>query len=197
MTSSDLFKHVYIDNNQEKILFLLHGTGGNEYDLLPLVSPLENKYNFLGLRGNINENGLNRWFERKGEGVFVKESIDEEAEKLSEFINQWKGEKAFLGFSNGANMILSMLFLYPNLINKAVILHPMLPFSPSPNVSLSGTELFVSYGTREDLTPTDSEAGIEVVNILESLGANVKVFTHTGGHEITQREIKEVVNFLL
>ncbi len=88
----ELFKHIYIDNKAPKTLFLLHGTGGDEHDLLPLVSELNSKYNFVGLRGNIDENGMRRFFRRFDFGKFDEQNIIEEALKLVKFIETWSKE---------------------------------------------------------------------------------------------------------
>ncbi|MDQ5951848.1 MAG: phospholipase/carboxylesterase, partial [Patescibacteria group bacterium] len=123
MNTLNLFQHVFIDNKAEKTLFLLHGTGGSEHDLLPLVKELSDQYNFVGIKGNIFEHGMARFFERDEFGVFDQDSITTETKKLSEFIEAWKSNRAianentaFLGYSNGATMIVALAFYYPELV---------------------------------------------------------------------------------
>lgn len=203
MSSSGLgnFHHIFIDNNATQTLFLLHGTGGDERDLVPLVKSLDTTFNFVGLRGNVSENGMNRFFERTDEGIFNQANIAEESRKLSEFLQTWYKEfevsvnkVAFVGYSNGANMILAMSFLYPHLLNKAVVMHPMLPFIPTDG-DLKGKQFLLTYGENDQMiTAEDSN---RVRSTLESLGATVEVVSHYGGHEIQVGEVKALEDFLV
>lgn len=83
------FKYIHLDQGVKKYLFLLHGTGGNETDLLPLVGKLKTKYNLVGLRGNVSEQGMLRFFSRTAPGVFDETSIKTETAKLAKFLEAW------------------------------------------------------------------------------------------------------------
>lgn len=194
------FKHIFVDRGAPRTLFLLHGTGGSERDLLPLVEPLRDEYNFVGLLGNVKEDGMARFFRRSKAGVFDQESIRTEAEKLSQFVRTWCTEKsidradtAFLGYSNGANMILATAMLYPSEIDQAVLLHPMLPFEMD-GAKLLGKMFLVTYGTQDLMIP--AEESEKVVSALKEARADVEVVKHEGGHEIQPAELEAVERFL-
>lgn len=201
ITSYLMFHFVYVDNHAFKDLFLLHGTGADERDLLPLVEHLKGLYNFVGLRGNVDEGGMLRFFRRFDLGNFDQENIRDETKKLSEFIQEWckihsrkVSDLAFLGYSNGANMILATVFYYPELIDKAVLLHPMLPFEPSDKLSLSDKSFLVTYGEKDQMIPASEST--KVIEVLKKFGANVQIVSHNGGHEIQRNELEKFVRFL-
>jgi len=191
-----MFDYVEEDRGAVKWLILLHGTGGDKYDLLPLTGELTD-FNVLGLSGNVMENGMRRFFARKEMGVFDEESIETETEKLGEFIRQWKLDKGvddeigWMGYSNGANMILAMMFEYPNQIKKAALLHPMWP------LEVKGTELetevLVTYGTKDSMVK--EEESLRVIEILDQLGAGVEVAKFDSGHEIGLEERERILKF--
>jgi len=194
------FKHIVVGTEAPKTLFLLHGTGGDEADLLPLVEKLKTQYTLVGLKGNVSQQGLTRFFERSETGVFNQGNIRIEAKKLADFLRAWSAthevafsSMAFLGYSNGANMILALLFLYPELVFQAVLLHPMLPFTPQ-KIDLKGKKLLVSYGMHDQLISlTESQ---KVISFLETTGAQVEVSSHFGGHEIQASELSKLQDFL-
>ncbi len=196
------FHHVIINNNAEKTVFLLHGTGGTEHDFLFLDEALGKSFNLVGIRGNIDEHGMTRFFKRLSEGVFDQESIREEAKNLHNFITAWIQEYktrienlTFLGYSNGANILLAALFYYPEIMRKLALLHPMLPFDPrNKKLTLTQHTLFVSYGIRDSMVPESQSR--TVIEILQSSGAEVTVGTYPSGHEIGREEIQDTVTFL-
>jgi predicted esterase len=199
--NSNLFKHIYIDNKALQTLFLFHGTGGDEHDFLFLNEELDHKYKLVGLRGNVDENGMSRFFRRLSPGVFDQENLTEEAHKLADFIQEWNTthgmspeSTVFLGYSNGANMILALLFLFPNLIKTAVLLHPMLPLDPSDSLDLSSQRLFITSGAIDPLV-SHSETQV-LVQKLSERKAHVQHEEYPGGHELTSQEMRTTLNFL-
>lgn len=201
MEELGLFQYVYKDNQAPKTLVLFHGTGGSERDLFPLVDTLKNEYNFLGLKGNVQENGMSRFFKRVAEGVFDEESIAIETEKLVKFLEVWREQNglrwdqlSYLGYSNGANMILATMLLYPEHPYKAVLLHSMLPLTPSPDISLMGSSILMSYGENDPLVGKDESE--RLISLLMDLGAVVEVVKHPGGHEVVTDEVKALHLFL-
>lgn len=197
----ETFKYSQIDNGAKKTLFLLHGTGGDEHDLLFLDDFFGKKYNLVGLRGNVQEKGMNRFFRRVSFGVFDQENIKEEAGKLGTFIRSWMDKHnintedlGYLGYSNGANMLCAMLFYYPQLMKNLVLLHPMLPFEPEVKQSYKDTKAFVSVGLQDQMiSPVESK---KIIDTLMNLGVDCTVKEYDSGHEITEQEIKDVVEFL-
>lgn len=198
----ELFKHTYIDNASEKTLVLLHGTGGDEYNLLFFDDILQKKYNLLGLRGNVDEDGMTRFFRRFEMGVFDQENIREETSKLHDFLNAWTfqykisiDKLSYLGYSNGANMILATLFYFPNLIYRAALLHGMLPFTPKKKIDLSTHSLFVSYGLYDQMIPASDSK--KMIQTLESFHADVSIHEYQSGHDVTQQEVRDIATYLL
>jgi phospholipase/carboxylesterase len=194
------FAHIHHDHGQTRTLFLLHGTGGDEHNLVPLVEPIAETFNIVGLRGNVLESGMPRFFARKAMGVFDMESLATETDKLAGFLAAWyqthalvAEQAAFVGYSNGANMILASLFRHPDLIHNAALLHAMLPFDP-PDLDLAGKRILLTRGLRDPMVPAaESE---QVTAALEARGAAVEVFEHAGGHELTAEEREALLHFL-
>lgn len=198
----DFYTYTFIDNKADRTLFLLHGTGGTEHDFLFLDDMLNQSYNLVGLKGNVVEQGMNRFFARTAPGVFDRESIERESEKMSHFINEWhthhqidKDKSVYLGYSNGANMILALEFIYPQLIKHMVLLHPMLPFEPQNDTfDLSSHTAFVSYGILDQMIREGESR--KIVELLSLLGADLTVKAYEAGHEVSQKEIVDVSIFL-
>lgn len=193
------FKHVYQDNLANKTLVLLHGTGGDEHDLLPLAQKLHLEANILSLRGNIVENGMNRFFRRVSFGVFDEASILEEVEKLRTFILAYldlhamdSSDLFYLGYSNGANMILSLALVHPQMVTSAALMHPMLVLETKKK-NLQHARIAVTYGKNDEMIPLKQTQA--ALNVLQDNGAQVKTFSHPGGHEITLEEIEFIADF--
>jgi phospholipase/carboxylesterase len=196
-----LFTFTKIDTGAAKTLFLLHGTGGSEHDLLPLVESLQGQYNLVGLRGNVLEQGLRRFFVRTALGVFDQVSIATETAKLAQFLQEWQEntqlrseQLAFLGYSNGANMILATLLKYPELIRTAVLWHGMLPSTPPVDLELLGSRVLATYGEQDSMITADQSR--QMVTVLQAAGAEVEVVAHAGGHELRREEVTATLQFL-
>jgi len=194
------FIHTHQDRGLARTLFLLHGTGGDEHDLIPLVEPVRESYNIVGLRGNVLEGGMPRFFARLAMGVFDQASIEAETDKLASFLARWYAEHdtdarsaAFVGYSNGANMILATLFRHPAVIANAALLHSMLPFDP-PQLNLMSKRFLVTSGEHDPLMPPGEVH--RVIAVLQAGGADVDTFAHSGGHELTHTEQAALLEFL-
>lgn len=197
----NLFHYTQINNNNPLSIFLFHGTGGTETDLFPLVEPFHTSHTIVGLRGNIDESGMARFFKRTANGTFDQDSIREEADKLVLFIIAWKKEhKAtannilYIGYSNGANIILATIFYYPEIIKTAALLHPMLPFHPKSRLDLSQHKLYLSWSRSDSIIP--KSASQKVINTLNDFSANTTIVETTQGHTITEPEIKQLHKFV-
>ena len=195
-----LFEHIFIDNRALKTLVLLHGTGGTKSDFLFLNDRLQKTFNLLALQGNVLEQGMPRFFRRIRPGVFDQDNIKKEAEKLHQFVSNWRSEHSiqvndlvFLGYSNGANMILATLFYHPQSIRFAVLLHPMLPFIPQ-DISLKEHSLLVSAGLHDPMVSLSQQKILEETLIEKD--TNVIIKKYPGGHELSNQEIKDVIEFL-
>ena len=175
-------------------LLLLHGTGGDEEDLIPLGRSLLPGAGMLSPRGKVLERGAPRFFRRLAEGVFDQEDLAHRTEELAEFIvaatRTYELDRAGLvavGFSNGANIAASLLLRRPGLIRRAVLLSPMVPFEPEAPPDLTGTSVFIGAGRADPIAPP---AQVEhLADLLRRGGAAVTVHWQPGGHALTDGEI--------
>lgn len=185
----------------DKVLFLYHGTGGNETDLLPLIEPLAATHRVIGLRGNVQQQGLNRFFIRNPDGTFDQESVLSEVSNLQLFLSTWCEENSVspenilhVGYSNGANFILANLLLHPESVTTAALLHPMLPLIPPETLQLTKHHLFVSWSQNDEMMP--AEKSRELLRVLEQAQANLSIFHSNNGHRITLEEVSSMHVFL-
>ncbi len=187
------------DLNQPTFL-LLHGTGGDEHDLLPLASRIDPTYNVLSVRGEVKENGMNRFFRRLAEGVFDVEDLVYRTKTLIEFVKEASKTYGFdptkvvaLGYSNGANIAASVLFHDNSVFRKAILLHAMVPLRKDlPN--LSGIGVFLSAGRNDRMIlPQQTQ---ELHRYLSQANADVVLHWEDGGHGITLKEIEAAKSWL-
>jgi phospholipase/carboxylesterase len=195
-----MIKHIYIPNEDaEETLVLFHGTGGDEYDLIEFAKALEIKVNILSLRGEVNENGQNRFFKRKAMGIFDEVDLTLRTHQIHEDIIELSKEYSFdlsktyaLGYSNGANMIASILFIYNDLFFKSALLHPMFPIEHNgPN--LENHEVFISAAQNDSICPFNK--AIRIKEHLESKNSKVRLFETYQGHQLTQEEFRAIKNW--
>lgn len=175
-------------------LLLLHGTGGNEDDLLELGEALFPGASLLSPRGKVLERGMPRFFRRLAEGVFDQEDLAFRTDELVGFVESAAPEYHFdpakvvaVGYSNGANIAASALLRHPRALAGAVLFHPMVPFEPSPLPELPATPVFVSAGASDPLVPRPLTE--RLVELLGAAGAHVTVHWVAGGHDLTPSEV--------
>ena len=140
-------------DTSKPVLLLLHGTGGNELDLLPLAEIVDPEASVLSVRGNVLENGMPRFFRRLAEGIFDEEDLIFRTKELNEFLDEAAKEYKFdrnnivaIGYSNGANIAASLLFHYENALKGAVLHHPMVPRRGMQLANLAGKSVFILLG---------------------------------------------------
>ncbi|MGZ9793018.1 alpha/beta hydrolase [Bacillus atrophaeus] len=190
-------KHIFNkgkDSTKPTIL-LLHGTGGNELDLLPLAGKIDDKASVLSVRGNVLENGMPRFFRRLAEGVFDEEDLIFRTKELNEFLDEAAEKYSFdrdniiaIGYSNGANIAASLLFHYKNALKGAVLHHPMVPRKGINLPDLSGKFVFIAAGTNDPIcSPMEST---ELQSLLEKANANVELHWENNGHQLTIEEVE-------
>jgi glyoxalase family protein len=175
-------------------LLMLHGTGGDESDLIPLGRMLLPGAGILSPRGKVLENGAPRFFRRIREGVFDQEDLARRTTELHEFVTG--AVRAYeldarrivaAGFSNGANIAGSLLLRHPGVFRAAILLSPMLPFEPESAPKLDGTSVFIGAGRNDPIAPV---AQVErLAAILRGAGADVTMHWEPGGHAIARTEI--------
>ena len=199
------FTHHYIPPLQESkhgpTLLLLHGTGGDENDLLDLGRMLAPDVGLLSPRGKVLENGMPRFFRRLAEGVFDVPDLIQRTHELADFVEIASTTYSFdatriiaVGFSNGANIAASMLLLRPQVLMGAVLLHAMVPFVPEELPNLTGKQVFVGAGRRDPIVPMQNTE--RLVQLLQEAGATVDSHWHNGGHTITHEEVREAKAWL-
>jgi glyoxalase family protein len=182
-------------------LLLLHGTGGDESDLLPLGRALLPGAGILSPRGKVLEHGASRFFRRFADGVFDQEDLAQRTEELADFvaaaIRTYELEPdgiVAVGFSNGANIAASVLLRRPGLLRGAVLLSPMVPFEPAVLPDLSGTAVFIGAGRADPMVPPDEAE--RLAELLRRSGAEVTLHWEPGGHAITTAEINAAARWI-
>jgi phospholipase/carboxylesterase len=173
-------------------LLLLHGTGGNENDLVPVGRLIAPGAALLSPRGKVLENGMPRFFRRLAEGVFDAEDVRRRAHELADFIEEARkcygiAQPIALGYSNGANIAAAVLLLRPNALAGAVLLRAMVPLDRSPSGVLDGKPVLILSGTND---PIASGANAEhLASMLEQAGADVEHRTVAAGHQLSRADI--------
>lgn len=191
------FKHIFEPGQMAEAppLLLLHGTGGDERDLLPLGRMLSPGSPLLSPRGQVDEHGAARFFARLGEGVFDPAEVTQRTHELADFISEAATRYSFdlnrliaVGFSNGANIAATLLLLRPIVLGGAALFRPMvvLDSAASPD-SLNGKFVLISSGTRDALVPPDHPH--RLASHLRAGGANVTLHTEYAGHGLSQSDL--------
>ncbi|XJZ28657.1 alpha/beta hydrolase [Bacillota bacterium Lsc_1132] len=176
-------------------LLLLHGTGGNELDLLPLAGRIDDEASILSVRGNVLENGMPRFFRRLAEGVFDEEDLIFRTKELNQFLDEAAEKYDFardhivaIGYSNGANMAASLMFHHQNALKGAILHHPMVPRRGIELPDLTGKSVFIAAGTNDPIcSPMESA---ELQTLLEKAKADVVLHWENRGHQLTAEEVE-------
>ncbi len=176
------------------ILLLLHGTGGNEHDLVPLADALLPGAGVLSPRGQVLERGMPRFFKRLAEGVFDIEDLKLRTAELADFIaasaithHFSTGDVIAVGFSNGANIAGALLLLRPDALGAAVLFRAMVPLTPETLPGMPATPVLISNGKMDPLV--SAEETERLAALLRSGGADVTVSWQNAGHELTDRDV--------
>jgi phospholipase/carboxylesterase len=194
-TATDLgFVHRFIPGQDAGLppLLLLHGTGGDENDLIPLANRIAPGSTLLSPRGKVNEQGLTRFFRRSPDGVWDRDDFDRRTLELAEFL--WQARAAYqigkpiaLGYSNGANIAWSLLLHDPQLLAGTILWRAMLPFDPRPLPDLRGVSVLLIAGADDELIPVE-RAGL-LAALLGEAGADVSYEVLHSGHGLTKQDI--------
>ncbi|MRG86822.1 alpha/beta hydrolase [Salinibacillus xinjiangensis] len=190
-------KHIFQkgSNPDKPTLLLLHGTGGNEQDLLPLATMIDQEASVLSVRGNVSENGMPRFFRRLAEGVFDEEDLINRTKELHEFLDEASQEHGFdrnnvvaVGYSNGANIAGSLLFHYKQSLRGAILHHPMVPRRGVELPNLKGTPVFIAAGSNDPICSPQESNDLE--ELLKNAGAEVELHWENFGHQLTKGEVE-------
>src|SRR2546425_8728038 len=184
------FIHEFGPGTPNRTLLLLHGTGGNERDLIPLGRELDPNAALLSPRGPVLENGMPRFFRRLAEGVFDLEDLARRTDELGHFIEEAGALYGFdaadvcaVGFSNGANIAASLLLRRPGLRRRAALFRAMVPFEPASPPGLHGARVFMSSGRADPIAPAATAERLAA--LLRAAGAEVTLRWDDAGHQLT------------
>lgn len=184
------------DERNKTTLLLLHGTGGDENDLLDLGRMLAPGTALLSPRGNVLENGMPRFFRRFAEGVFDVADLTTRTGELADFVEAASVAYGFdparviaVGFSNGANIAASMLLLRPLTLSAAALFHPMVPLVPEHLPNLATKPVFITAGRVDPIVPKAETE--RLVALLQQAGASVSTHWYNGGHTLSHQEVRD------
>jgi phospholipase/carboxylesterase len=180
------------------ILFVLHGTGGDENQFFGFGAQLLPEATVVSPRGDVSEHGAARFFRRTGEGVYDMADLARATQKMANFVRTLAAEhKASeivgLGYSNGANILANVL-IEEGLFDKTVLMHPLIPFRPKDNSALESRRILISAGERDPICPAPLTQALG--DYFKAQKSAVEVEWHPGGHDIRQAEIAAVERFL-
>jgi predicted esterase len=184
------------DDPDRPVLLVLHGTGGNETDLLPLARMIDRHAPALSPRGQVLEQGMPRFFRRLAEGVFDQEDLRLRTRELAEFLASSAERYGFdpsrivaVGYSNGANIAASLLLSGLGTLQGAILMRPMVPFEPEAVPPLDGKQILLSASRQDPIVPPALTE--RLAELLESGGAAVTTRWYPGGHGLSPQEIKD------
>ena len=196
------FIHEFISGSSNRTLLLLHGTGGNERDLIPLGRELDPTAALLSPRGKVLENGMPRFFRRLAEGVFDLEDLKNRTNELADFVAAAAQHYGFaadkvvaVGYSNGANIAASMLLLRPEILSAAILFRAMVPLVPETQPNLSSVRVWIGAGTDDPIIPTSETK--RLAELLRKAGADVTIRHFPAGHELTPADVEAAREWLM
>ncbi len=188
------FIHEFVPGSSSRTLLLLHGTGGNERDLIPLGRELDPNAALLSPRGKVLENGMPRFFRRLAEGVFDLEDLKYRTNELADFVTAAVQHYGFatdqlvaVGYSNGANIAASMLLLRPEILGAAILFRAMVPIVPDRLPDLSSVRVWIGAGDQDPIIPASEVQ--RLVELLRRAAADVTIRFFNAGHGLTNDDV--------
>ena len=192
------FIHRFIpapSSSTSRTLLLLHGTGGDENDMIPLGRDLDPTAALLSPRGQVLENGMPRFFRRLAEGVFDEEDVIRRAHELADFVGLATARYAFdakgviaVGYSNGANIAAAILLLRPEVFSAAILFRAMVPLVPASLPNLARARVLISSGEHDPIVPVENARRLAAM--LQAAGADVTLRFESAGHALTRGDIE-------
>ncbi len=181
------------------LVFAFHGTGGDEHQFFGLIEQILPTAGIISPRGDVSEQGANRFFRRTGEGVYDMPDLALRSTRMAAFLHAHKaanpGAPIYgLGYSNGANILAAVLFTNPGLFDRAVLMHPLIPWTPAANPALKATEILITVGKRDPICPLPLTQSLE--RYFTAQGSQTTLVLHDGGHEVRQPELDAITTFL-
>lgn len=180
------------------LFFVFHGTGGDENQFFDLAPQLLPGARVVAPRGDVSEGGALRFFRRTAEGVYDMDDLRLRTGQMADFVRARKAESPGapvlgMGYSNGANILAAVQFSAPELFDRAILMHPLIPFTPAA-VDLAGRSVLITAGQRDPIAPASATQALR--DFFDGSGARTKLFWHAGGHELRQEELLESRAFL-
>jgi phospholipase/carboxylesterase len=189
------FIHDFVPGSSPRTLLLLHGTGGNERDLIPLGRELDPNAALLSPRGKVLENGMPRFFRRLAEGVFDLEDLKHRTNELADFVIAAAQHYGFatdqlfaVGYSNGANIAAAVLLLRPEIIHGAILFRAMVPLVPDIVPDLSSVRVWIGAGDQDPIVPSSETK--RLAELLRRAGAEVTIRFAQAGHGLTDNDLE-------
>jgi phospholipase/carboxylesterase len=195
-----IHKFIKGSNPQKPTLLLLHGTGGDENDLLPIGKMIDGEASLLSVRGEVIENGMPRFFRRLAPGVFDEQDLIYRTSQLHDFLDQAskmydfdRGDVIAIGYSNGANMAANMLLQIPFCLRGAILMHPMLPRKEGTIPELKQTQVLITAGNNDPIVPIQSTQSLK--KVLDDHGALVSLTWFKSGHKLSSDEVQFIIKW--
>ncbi len=189
-----MLDYKFEDNKSETTFVLFHGTGGSKEDLIPLAKMIDESANILSFEGDVDEGGMKRFFKRKAPGVFDEDDLIERTHQLKNTLekiinakNLNKNHLVGLGYSNGANILGSLLYHYESPFKQIFLHHPMMPYKNKTPLNQKGLKAFIGAGKNDPICPTEETFG--VAKALRNQEVIVDIHWHESGHQLTQSEL--------
>lgn len=191
---------VSIQDNDDPIIFLFHGTGADYTDLIPIAKLLNPQASFVSVNGNVFVGGARRYFDRTAAGVDT-EDLAVRAQELASYLETLikehdlsERQKIAIGYSNGANIIIGMLQKSQRIFDGVGLLHGA-PYLEEQLLDVKGLEVFVSLGENDNMI--DPKKTLELIKAFDGQEALVTVYTHLSGHRLTTEEVDALHNWYI
>ncbi|MBY6163306.1 alpha/beta hydrolase [Mameliella alba] len=198
--SLDAYVHIsHAPASGQPLIFAFHGTGGDETQLAALVRKLAPRAGVVSPRGDVYEGGAKRFFRRTGEGIYDMDDLAKRTDKMAGFVAAHKARHPQVpvlgvGYSNGANILASVVLQEAGLFDGVALMHPLIPWSPAANPGLAGKDVLITAGKRDPICPFPMTQ--DLAAYFTGQGAQVDLVPHPGGHEIRPEEFTALAGFL-
>lgn len=181
------------------LVFAFHGTGGDEQQFASVAQQILPVAGLVAPRGDVSEQGANRYFRRTAEGVYDMADLARRTEAMAAFIAAHRAahpdSPAYgFGYSNGANILAAVSFLHPHLFSRIGLLHPLIPWAPAANPGLAGVKVLVTGGRRDPICPLPLTEGLAAY--YQQQNAQVSTLLHDGGHQLLTPELTALTGLL-
>jgi phospholipase/carboxylesterase len=196
---TDAFYDALVQDGDGPLVFAFHGTGGRARQVFDLAREILPGAAVVAPEGDVSEHGAQRFFRRTGEGVYDMADLTARTAAMARFVADRKAAmpgRSVMGFgySNGANILASVMLSHPGLFDRAGLLHPLIPWQPDAQPGLSGRRILVTAGAHDPICPLPRTKAL--ITYLKAQGAAVQDLVHPGGHELRQEELVALQSLL-